>query len=60
MLSKRWLLVRGAQDITATLETGEVVTFEGTPMEAKNAANNNDMDQTASFSLPDVLNILDD
>ncbi|EKO7540903.1 DUF1833 family protein [Salmonella enterica] len=60
LLSKRWLLVRGAQDITATLETGEVVTFEGTPMVAKNAANNNDMDQTASFSLPDVLNILDE
>ncbi|EHT3356049.1 DUF1833 family protein, partial [Salmonella enterica] len=47
LLSKRWLLVRGADDLTATLETGEVVTFEGTPMEAKNAANNNDMDQTA-------------
>ena len=29
-------------------------------MDAKNAANNNDMDQTALFSLPDVLNILDD
>ncbi len=49
LLSKRWLLVRGVNDLTATLETGEVVTFEGTPMEAKNAANNNDMDQTASF-----------
>ncbi len=60
LLSKRWLLVRGVNDLTATLETGEVVTFEGTPMEAKNAANNNDMDQTASFSLPDVLNILDE
>ncbi|EGC9491386.1 TPA: DUF1833 family protein [Salmonella enterica subsp. enterica serovar Dublin] len=60
LLSKRWLLVRGADDLTATLETGEVVTFEGTPMEAKAAANNNDMDQTASFSLPDVLNILDE
>lgn len=60
LLSNRWLLVRGTDDLTATLETGEVVTFEGTPMEAKNAANNNDMDQTATFSLPDVLNILDD
>lgn len=60
LLSKRWLLVRGTSDLTATLETGETVTFEATPMDAKNAANNNDMDQTASFSLPDVLNILDE
>ena len=60
LLSKRWLLVRGTSYLTATLETGETVTFEATPMDAKNAANNNDMDQTASFSLPDVLNILDE
>lgn len=60
LLSKRWLLVRGTSDVTVTLETGEVVTFEATPMEAKSAANNNDMDQRASFSLPDFLNILDD
>lgn len=60
LLSKRWLLVRGTSDLTATLETGEIVTFEATPMEAANAANNGDMDQNASFTLPDVLNILDD
>lgn len=60
LLSKRYLLVRGTQDLTATLETGEVVTFEATPMEAKNAGNNNDMDQRASFALPDFGNILDD
>lgn len=58
-LSKRYLLVRGSTDLTATLETGETVTFEATPMEAKNAANNNDMDQRASFALPDMGNILD-
>lgn len=60
LLSKRYLLVRGTSDLTATLETGEVVTFEGTPMEAKGAANNNDMDQRTSFALPDVGNQLDD
>lgn len=60
LLSKTYYLVRGTSDLTATLETGETVTFEATPMDAKNAANNNDMDQTASFSLPDVLNLLDE
>ncbi len=60
LLSKRWLLVRGTSDLTAQLETGETVTFEATPMEAKDAANNGDMDQNASFTLPDVLNVLDD
>lgn len=60
LLSKRYLLVRGTSDLTATLETGEVVTFEGTPMESKGAANNNDMDQRASFALPDIGNLLDD
>lgn len=59
LLSKRYLLVRGTSDLTATLETGEIVTFEATPMEAKNAGNNNDMDQRASFALPDVGNQLD-
>lgn len=60
LLSKTYYLVRGTSYLTATLETGETVTFEATPMDAKNAANNNDMDQTASFSLPDVLNLLDE
>lgn len=59
-LSKRYLLVRGTEPLTATLETGETVTFEPTAMEAKGAANNNDMDQRASFTLPDVDNQLDD
>lgn len=60
LLSKTYYLVRGTSDLTATLETGEVVTFEATPMEAKGAANNNDMDQRASFALPDIGNQLDD
>lgn len=60
LLSRRYLIVVGNEPLTATLETGEVVTFEPSPMEVKNAANNNDMDQQASFTLPDIGNILDD
>lgn len=60
LFSKRYLLVVGTSDLTATLETGETVTFEATPMEVKEGGNNNDMDQQASFTLPDVGNLLDD
>lgn len=60
LLSKRYFIVRGTSPLTATLETGETVTFEPSPMDAKNPANNNDMDQQAAFTLPDVGNELDD
>lgn len=60
LLSKRYLIVRGNEPLTATLETGELVTFEPSPMEATDAANSNDLDQQASFTLPDVGNLLDD
>lgn len=60
LLSKRYLIVRGNAPLTATLETGETVTFEPSPMEATDAANSNDLDQQASFTLPDVGNLLDD
>lgn len=60
LLSKRYLIVVGTSPLTATLETGETVTFEPSPMNAQNAANNNDLDQQASFTLPDVGNELDD
>lgn len=60
LLSRRFLIVRGMSPLTATLETGETVTFEPSPMETVNAANNNDMDQNSSFTLPDIGNILDD
>lgn len=60
LLSKRYLIVVGLTPLTATLETGEVVTFEPSPMNAVNAANNNDLDQQSSFTLPDVGNQLDD
>ncbi len=60
LLSKRYLIVMGTSPLTATLETGETVTFEPSPMEVKSAANNNTMDQQASYTLPDVGNQLDD
>lgn len=60
LLSKRFLIVRGTSPLTATLETGETVTFEPSPMNAVNAANNNDLDQQSAFTLPDVGNQLDD
>lgn len=60
LLSKRYLIVRDTSPLTATLETGETVTFEPSPMEQRKAANNNDMDQQSSFTLPDVGNQLDD
>jgi hypothetical protein len=60
LLSRRYLIVRGTSPLTATLETGEEVTFEPSPMVADNAANSNNLDQQAGFTLPDVGNLLDD
>ena len=60
LLSKRYLIVMGNEPLTATLETGEVVTFEPSAMEVKSASNNNTMDQQAAYTLPDVGNMLDD
>jgi hypothetical protein len=60
LFSKRYLLVVGTSLLTATLETGELVTFEPTPMGVAEGGNNNDTDQQASFTLPDVGNLLDD
>ena len=51
LLSKRYLIVKGTSPLTATLETGETVTFEPSPMNAANAANSNNLDQQASFTL---------
>jgi len=59
-LTRRYLLVVGTTDLTATLETGETVTFEAIPMRVQDGGNDNDTDQQASFTLPDVGNLLDD
>ena len=50
LFSKRYLLVVGTSPLT----------FEPTPMEVVEGGNNNDTDQQASFTLPDVGNLLDD
>lgn len=60
LMSKRYYLVRDTVDLVATLETGQQVTFTAAKMEAKNAANNADMSQSASFTIADPLNELDD
>lgn len=60
LLTQRYLLVVGTTDLQAQLETGEPVTFEAIPMQAADGGNNNDMDQQASFTLPDIGNMLDD
>lgn len=57
--SRRYLLVVGTSSLTATLETGETVMFEPSAMEVVEGGNNNDTDQQASFTLPDVGNLLD-
>lgn len=60
LFSKRYLLVVGTAPLIATLETGVTVTFEPTSMNVTEGGNTNDMDQQASFTLPDVSNQLDD
>ncbi|MGL4936765.1 DUF1833 family protein [Shewanella sp.] len=60
MLSKRFYFVRDIVPLTATLETGETVTFAPTAMSATRPSNSSDMDQNASFSFSDPDNLLDD
>jgi hypothetical protein len=60
LISKTYRFVVDHDPLTATLETGEVVTFEPTAMTVKGGGNNADMDQQASFTLVDAGNLLDD
>lgn len=60
LISKRYYYVNDLVNLSATLENGQVITFEATSMNATRAANNADMDQNASFTLADPENILDD
>ena len=59
-LTQPYYIVLGTNEITTKLETGETITWTPSAADFKNAANNGDMDQNASFTLPDVGNILDD
>lgn len=59
-MSKTYYLVADQIPLTAKLETGADVTFEPSPIGIKGAGNNADMNQSATFTIPDVDNILDD
>lgn len=58
--TKTYYLVFDSVPLTAKIETGATVVFEATAMSVDNAVNSNDLDQQASFTIPDVKNILDD
>lgn len=60
LLSTRYLLTREPTGLTATLETAETVTFEGTNINIILNSAKNDLDSNFSFTLPDIDNILDD
>ena len=59
-MSRRYYLVADQIPLTATLETGETVTFEAANINAKGAGNNGDMNQNANFAIADPENVLDD
>jgi hypothetical protein len=59
MMSKRYYLVRDNVPLTAMLETGTEVNFEIANIDIKSASQNADMNQSASFTIADVDNVLD-
>jgi len=61
LLSKRYLLVDDVVDLVAYLEDGVTqVTFKAANITTKSAANNADMNQSATMTAADVDNTLDD
>ena len=59
LYSKTYYLVIDSNPLTATLPTGETVQFEPASIVPTNAINSNDLDQSATFTIADVKNILD-
>lgn len=60
-MSKRYYLVSDVVDLVAYLEDGVTqVTFEAAKILSKSAANNADMNQSASLTVADYQNVLDD
>ena len=57
-LTKTYNFVIDTVDFTAS--DGELITFTPANIKASDAQNNNDLDQTASFSIEDLNNQLDD
>ena len=60
LMSKRYYLAMDVTPLTATLETGSVVTFDAANINIKGAGNNADMSQSATFTFADPDNVLDD
>lgn len=59
LYSKTYYLVIDSQPLTATTPAGEVVVFGPASISATNPQNSNDLDQTVSFTISDIENILD-
>ena len=60
LFSKIFYLTREPLGVTATLETAQVVMFEGTNIDIQLNSTKADLDQNFSFTLPDLSNALDD
>ena len=60
LFSKIYYLTREPLGITATLETDEVVNFDGTNIDIQLNSTKSDLDQNYSFTIPDLSNQLDD
>jgi len=60
LFTERFLFTREPSGITATLETAEVVTFEGVNFEAELNQKRADLDANFAFTLADPENLLDD
>ena len=61
LISKRYRLVADQVDLVAKLEDGITnATFEAANISVKGASNNSDMTQSASVTIADPLNELDD
>lgn len=59
-MSKTYWLVADQVPLTAYLENGTSITFEPANINIKGAGNNADMSQSASFTIADPDNVLDD
>lgn len=59
LFSKTYYLVVDSQPLEARTPAGDLVTFEPASISPTNAQNSNDLDQSVSFTISDVENILD-
>ena len=59
LFSAPYYLVRNNVDLQATLHNGQSVLFKASNIAPSRAINSNDLDQSATFTIADVDNILD-